>query len=107
MIWSTEENHPYSTVPLNGDMTTQMVVVVAQEETLSQDEGGHMTVRDIIKKYLEDNGYDGLFYPGDCACLKDDLQPCDGSMMDCEPGYKRPCTCGEGHDYDICAKKGV
>ena len=49
MVWSIEENHPKYIAPLNGDMTTQIVVVVAQEKTLSQDEGGHM--REKIARY--------------------------------------------------------
>jgi len=45
-----------------------------------------MTVRDIIMQYLQDNGYDGLFYPGECACVIDDLMPCEGDCGECEPG---------------------
>ena len=35
-----------------------------------------MNVYEITKKYLIDNGYDGLF-TDDCGCLVDDLMPCD------------------------------
>jgi hypothetical protein len=41
-----------------------------------------MTAREIIKKYLEDNGYDGLFYAqGECSCQLNDLMPC-GEIYD-------------------------
>lgn len=64
-----------------------------------------MTLRDIVKKYLEDNGFDGLFCPDECACALDDLFPCDEPHDDCESGYKVPCRCAEGCDFDIAAEK--
>ena len=30
-------------------------------------------VLEIVQEYLTTNGYDGLVYSGECACLKDDL----------------------------------
>lgn len=48
-----------------------------------------MNVKEIVKKYLKDNGYDGLFMCGECACKLDDLAPCCGTMADCQAGYKR------------------
>ena len=64
-----------------------------------------MTVREIIKQYLDANGFDGLF-DDDCACQKGDLCPCDSNCMDCQPGYKTSCPadCGE-HDWHISASK--
>ena len=45
-----------------------------------------MNVKEIVKKYLEDNGYDGLV--GDeCGCRLDELFICD-SLDDCVPGHK-------------------
>lgn len=49
-----------------------------------------MTVKNIVKKFLDDNGYDGLFHDNDCGCLKDELCPCDQMGVDCEPGYRIP-----------------
>jgi hypothetical protein len=65
-----------------------------------------MTLREIVKKFLEDNGFDGLFSEYDCACEKDDLMPCDEPRTDCQPGYKTPCPadCGD-HDWHIAEKK--
>lgn len=41
------------------------------------------------KEFLEANGYDGLFFPGECACENADLAPCDGGPFpECSPGYK-------------------
>lgn len=66
-----------------------------------------MTVKEIIKKHLDDNGFDGL-YADECGCSKDDLFPCESTPENCQPGYKQPCTCGEsyasnygGHDWHI------
>ncbi len=59
-----------------------------------------MNVKEIIQKWLEKNGYDGLFRPDECACENSDLCPCCDGNFDCEPGYKSPCDCGD-HDYHI------
>lgn len=63
-----------------------------------------MTVIEIVQGYLEQNGYDGLFYPGECACRKSDLAPCGNINEQCQPGYLQPCpeSCGE-HDWHINA----
>jgi len=53
--------------------------------------GGNMNVREIIENWLKENGYDGLYYPDECACTIHDLMPCHGSQAcDCEPGYEHP-----------------
>ena len=64
-----------------------------------------MNVLDIVKKYIEENKLDGLFYPDeDCACTIDDLAP--GSCLvtcmveGCRPGRKVPCDCGV-HNWHI------
>jgi len=45
-------------------------------------------VKEIVKKYLDENGFDGLFSEDtNCACRKDALflyEPCPG---ECRPGY--------------------
>lgn len=60
-----------------------------------------MIVKEIIEKYLRENGYDGLFHDGDCGCEVDDLIPCEVFCNNCEPGYKVSCnpeTCELGGD---------
>jgi len=61
-----------------------------------------MAIRDIIKQWLKDNGYDGLVdEPGECGCTLDDFMPCcEGWMLDCEPGYKRPCPGEDKCEYN-------
>ena len=63
-----------------------------------------MTVKEIIKEYLIKNNYDGLYYPGECACKLSDLFPCclPESILDCKPGYKMSCPddCDK-HDFHI------
>jgi hypothetical protein len=45
---------------------------------------------------LKRGGFDGLYMPGECACLRNDLAPCgyheaepgDDWINGCKPGYK-------------------
>jgi len=52
------------------------------------------TIKDIVREYLETNGYDGLCTQG-CGCHLDDLFPCCDGGMDCVPGHKIPDPSGE------------
>lgn len=71
-----------------------------------------MDVCDIVKKYLIENGYDGLYTDG-CGCLVDDLMPCDCDCSYCEAGYKLSVEEADrlGYevdpdwDYIVCGKK--
>lgn len=61
-----------------------------------------MDVLGIVRKYLEDNNYAGLYSAGECACTLDDLVPCDEILRDCCPGDKvAGCTCGEGCEFHL------
>jgi hypothetical protein len=63
-----------------------------------------MNVKEIVKEYLLNNGYDGLCND-DCGCCLDDLMPCEGDIGSCEPGYKKPCNCDDGCDFHMSKKK--
>jgi len=55
-----------------------------------------MNVKEIVKAYLREHGYDGLYTDSyGCGCEDDDLIPCGDYTGDCQPGYKVPCDCGE------------
>jgi len=59
-----------------------------------------MTVKEIVKNYLEEHGYDGLYAPYlKCSCKIDDLMPCGVCFDDCRAGYLILC---EDEDYDFC-----
>ncbi len=61
-----------------------------------------ITTKQIVKEYLEKNGYDGL-YSEECVCLIKDLAPCCEDFMDCLAGYKTSCnpeTCPADGDCD-------
>jgi hypothetical protein len=46
-----------------------------------------MTVKDIVRKWLEENGYEGLVGTH-CGCELADLMPCwTEGCPDCEPGF--------------------
>ena len=62
-------------------------------------------VLEILEAWLERNGFDGLYQPGVCACLGNDLAPCGQIQGDCKPGFKRPCNCGEVCEWHIGAEK--
>ena len=59
-----------------------------------------MTVSEIVKQYLIDNNYDGLYDEGTCSCLIDDLMPCGIPGADCEPGYRHDCV---PEDCETCS----
>ncbi len=65
-----------------------------------------MTVNQIVQKFLEENGFDGLFNEEiDCACKLDDLIPCDYLDNNCTVGYLVPCDCYMEHEFHIVREK--
>jgi len=65
-----------------------------------------MDVKTIVKNYLEENGFDGLFQPGECACLNSELCPCEGYGIEtCEAGYLQPENPHSEFDWEIGPKK--
>lgn len=50
-----------------------------------------MTCKEIIKKYLTENNFNGLVHRGECGCEIDDISPCDEYCLMCEPAYKWYC----------------
>ena len=67
-----------------------------------------MTVKEIVKKYLIEHGYDGLYSSGECACKLDDFMPCGCEGIElCEAGYLQEPDSElkkEGWDYYIGPK---
>jgi len=63
-----------------------------------------VTVKEIIVKYLKDNGYEGLCYPDiECGCSIDDLPPCDSLNENCETAQKVEC---KDCDEQVCDYRG-
>ena len=67
-----------------------------------------MTVKEIIKEYLEKNGYDGLCREG-CGCGLEDFMPCgmfalENTVVGCKPAYKHKCKidCADYGDEELC-----
>lgn len=51
--------------------------------------GENMNVKEIVKIYLEQNGYSGLCNAdAQCGCELNDLMPCQGEVFECVAGYK-------------------
>ena len=63
-----------------------------------------MNVQGIVKEYLEENEYDGL-YTHSCGCEIADLFPCGTDGCTCRPGYKTKCDCGDLCDWHISGQK--
>lgn len=66
-----------------------------------RNQGGEMNVREIVAKYLKDNGYDGLAGYA-CSCDLDDLFPYGCGEYDCVPGKKVLCTPDTKPSIDEC-----
>ena len=69
-----------------------------------------MTVKEIIEKYLKDNGFDGLAGLN-CGCkMGVDCMCCGWDGTSCEPGYLTPCDkdcdCGGYHITTIKPETG-
>ena len=66
-------------------------------------------IRQIIKEYLEENGFKGLVNPNiPCGCGADDICPCNGDdfcmdLDNCKPArfLCHDPKCGDGEDGDI------
>lgn len=67
---------------------------------LQEGEAVSMDVREIVKEWLKQHGYDGLYNTsGECACIIDDLFPCfSETTCFCKPGYYIPCPGSDGCD---------
>lgn len=72
-----------------------------------------MTVEEMIQRQLDATGHDGLFNTDlECACLRDDLAPCEEIQLSCEAGYRTTCpgeTCNEfdggNHRFHVTREK--
>lgn len=63
-----------------------------------------MNVHEIVTEYLEENGYDGLYLPGEeCRCFLCDLMPCSSPQDMCKPGHK---VMQDDGDWVIVPRKG-
>ena len=69
-----------------------------------------MNAKEILVNYLKENEFEGLVDPGECGCGIDDLAPCGGCFLDCQPAKSRkcdpancdsPCDAGE-FDGSVC-----
>jgi len=67
-----------------------------------------MTVTEIVKKYLKENGFTGLVHADtECGCPIDGLRLCGESWAECAPGYQHfyAVDCDDNSDcgQDVCA----
>jgi hypothetical protein len=68
------------------------------------------TIHEIVREYLEREGYDGLANPDlECGCFLDDLFPCGGdlcSVNECEAGHKVPNDQPEEYEGEWLVRPG-
>lgn len=58
-----------------------------------------MNVKEIIKAWLKEHKYEGLFNSDiECGCKLDDFMPCGEMRHDCEAGYIQPGS-HDGFDF--------
>ena len=50
-----------------------------------------MKVDDVLRDYMKEHGYSGLFSSGECGCDLDELHHCDEDHGACNLGYKYEC----------------
>lgn len=63
--------------------------------TVEEKKNTPLTVADILKEWLKENGYDGLCNT-ECGCSIEDFAPCNLSeILDCIPAYSS--LTHEGH----------
>ena len=66
-----------------------------------------MELSEIVKIWLQENGYDGLCNPDiECGCAIEDLMPCGEPGIRCEAGHRKKASPGSGVDYLIYPGKG-
>lgn len=64
--------------------------------------GVRMTIKEIVEKYLTENGFDGLCHAyAACACRIGDLMPCDEPGVHCEAGHEGPGDPDEEIEFTI------
>ena len=65
-----------------------------------------MDVKQILEKWLKDNGYGGLYSEG-CGCKIGELVLCDNDCSECEPGFvitKKDIICNGCEWEEQCEK---
>jgi hypothetical protein len=62
-----------------------------------------MQLIEIVKEGLQAKGFGGLYVPGTCGCLIDDLAPASCLSCECEAGYKH--THSETGDWVVARSK--
>ena len=80
---------------MNDNLTVREII-----ENHLENSGVGFTIAQIVKEYLQENDFDGLFFPGVCSCELKDLFPCGDNCADCQAGYLQDNPTGE-HDFII------
>ena len=63
------------------------------------------TVKEIVRNFLKNEGYEGLFNEdAPCACKLDELICCE-EFFDCEAGYIVPCDEEFDGEFDYCISR--
>lgn len=78
--------------------------ITTKEEIFSflNKKSGGLPIKDIVIKYIKDNGYDGLYHEKCAGCNIKDFLKCEEIWIkDCKPGYKHIIHFDDYNDYCI------
>ena len=66
------------------------------------------TAKEIVERWLMENGYDGLYTSGECGCIVGNIAFCCSAdaMLACSPGYKQEAPEGSEHAFMVGPKEG-
>lgn len=83
--------------------TTVREMLIEHIQNPDEEVGAYINVDDVIELWLDNHEYDGLVFPGECGCGKDNLIACGESCLDCQAAYKVPIPSEEAKLYgDSC-----
>lgn len=86
---------------------------MGSDESAKSDVGSKMDIEDVVKEYMLNNNFTGLYNPSmECGCRFSDLAPCDGFQKECAFGLVNWCKFCAGEevcdvntdDYDFMVR---
>ncbi len=75
---------------------------------MTEKQKGNPSVIEIVKDWLKEHGFDGLYnVDSQCGCAVDDFVLCGQIYLDCQAGYKAKMGSDSEDDYGIGPEKDL